>query len=50
MGAMKRLLKAKENLFWPGISRNVKELTANCPAFIWFSKQKPREELYTPRV
>ena len=28
MGTEKCLLKAKESLFWPGISRDIKELTA----------------------
>ena len=39
------LLKAKESLFWPGISRDIKELTANCATCIQFSKQQPKEAL-----
>ena len=45
MGTEKCLLKAKESLFWPGISRDIKELTANCATCIQFSKQQPKEAL-----
>ena len=45
MGAEKCLLKAKESLLWPGIKRNIKELTTKCPTCMQFSKQQPKEEL-----
>ena len=45
MGTEKCLLKAKESLFWPSISRDIKELTANCATCIQFSKQQPKEAL-----
>lgn len=41
MGMKKCHLKAKESLFWPGISRDIKELTANCATCI----QQPKETL-----
>ena len=45
MGTEKCLLKAKESLLWPGISRDIKELAANCAKCIQFSKQQPNETL-----
>ena len=45
MAMEKCLPKAKESLLWPGISRNIKELTANCATCIQFSKQLPKETL-----
>lgn len=41
MGMEKCHLKAKESLFWLGISRDIKELTANCATWI----QQPKETL-----
>ena len=43
-GAEKCLLKANESSFWPGISRNIKELTTKCPACMQVSKQRPKVE------
>ena len=45
MGTEACLLKAKESLFWPGISRGIKELTANYATCIQISKQQPKETL-----
>ena len=45
MATGKSLLKAKESIFWPGISRDIKEPTANCARYIQFSKQQPKETL-----
>ena len=39
------LLKTKKSLFWPGISRDKKELTANCAMSIQFSEKQPNETL-----
>ena len=36
----KCLLKAKESLIWPGISRDIKELAANCATCMQSSKQE----------
>lgn len=43
MGTEKCLLKAKESLLWPGISRAIKELTANWATCIQISKQQLKE-------
>ena len=45
LGTEKCLLKARDCLFWPGISRDIKEMTANCATCIQFSKQQPKEAI-----
>ncbi|XP_041346838.1 uncharacterized protein K02A2.6-like [Gigantopelta aegis] len=43
-------LKAKDCFFWPGISKDIKEMTASCNTCIQFSKQQPRETLFPHNV
>ena len=45
----KCLLKAKESLFLPGVSRDIKELTANCATCMQSPKQETRGVLSYPR-
>ena len=45
MGAEKCLLRARDCMFWPGISKDIKELTSSCPTCIKYAKQQPKEPL-----
>ena len=36
-------LKAKDCVFWPVISKDINEMTANCPTCMQFSKGQPKE-------
>ena len=45
MGTEKCLLRAKDCLFWPGISKDIKELISNCSTCIKYAKQQPKERL-----
>ena len=47
MGMEKCLLKAKESIFWPGILRDIKELTANCA---YNSPNRSQKKRYVPTV
>ena len=44
------LLRARDSLFWPGISRGIKQMTENCPTCAQFSKQQPKETLHPHNV
>ena len=50
MGTEKCLKKAKESLFWPDISRDIKELRANCATCMQVSKQQSKETLFPHSV
>ena len=50
LGAEKCNLKAKDCVFWPGISKDVNEMTANCPTCMQFSQRQPKEPLHPPSV
>jgi len=50
MGTEKCLLRARDSLFWPGISRDIKQMTENCPTCARFSKQQPKETLHPHNV
>lgn len=50
MGTEKCLLKAKDCLFWPGISKDIKELTSSCSTCIKYSRQQPKEPLHQHNV
>ena len=41
MGTEKCLLRAKDCMFWPGISKDIKELFSNCSTCIKYAKQQP---------
>ena len=45
MGTEKCLLRAKDCMFWPGISKDIKELISNCSTCIKYAKQQPKERL-----
>ncbi|KAK3748845.1 hypothetical protein QZH41_006630 [Actinostola sp. cb2023] len=45
MGVEKCLLKAKECLFWPGISKDIKEMSSNCATCIQYAKQQQAQPL-----
>ena len=45
LGTKKCLLRAKDCLFWPTISKDIKELTSNCSTCITYSRQQPKEPL-----
>ena len=45
MGVEKCLLKAKDCLFWPGISKDIKEMTANCETCLQYAKKQQAEPL-----
>lgn len=45
MGTEKCLLRAKDCMFWPGISKDIKELTSSCSTCINYPKQQPNERL-----
>ena len=45
MGTAKYLLRAKHCTFWPGISKDIKELISNCSTCIKYAKQQPKERL-----
>lgn len=45
MGTEKCLLRAKDCVFWPGISKDIKELTSSCSTCIKYAKQQPKERL-----
>ena len=50
MGIEKCLLRAKECVFWPGISKDIKEMTQTCATCLQFSKQQPKEPLHPHNV
>ena len=50
MGIEKCLLRAKECIFWPGISNDIKELVMKCPTCLKYSKQQQRETLHPHTV
>ena len=50
MGTEKCLLRARDSPFWPGISRDIKQMTENCPTCAQFSKQQPKETLHPHNV
>ena len=43
-------LKAKDCVFWPVISKDINEMTANCPTCMQFSKRQPKEPLHPHSV
>ena len=45
MGTEKCLLRAQDCMFWPGISKDIKELISNCSTCIKYTKQQPKERL-----
>ena len=45
MGTEKCLLRAKDCMFSPGISKDIKELISNCSTCIKYAKQQPKERL-----
>ncbi|KXJ12138.1 Uncharacterized protein K02A2.6 [Exaiptasia diaphana] len=45
MGVEKCLLRAKDCMFWPGISKDIKELTSSCSTCMKYAKQQPKETL-----
>ena len=50
MGMEKCLLKAKDCLFWPGISNDIKKMTTTCSTCLQYSKQQLKEPLHPHSV
>ncbi|CAB3997901.1 retrotransposon-like family member retr-1, partial [Paramuricea clavata] len=50
MGTEKCLLKAKDCLFWPGISNDIKKMTTTCSTCLQYSKQQSKEPLHPHNV
>ena len=50
LGTKKCLLRAKDCVFWPTISKDIKELTSNCSTCITYSKQQPKEPLHQHNI
>ncbi|XP_022797031.1 uncharacterized protein K02A2.6-like [Stylophora pistillata] len=46
LGAEKCNLKARDCVFWPGISKDINEMASNCATCIQFSKRQPKEPLH----
>lgn len=45
LGVEKSLLKAKDCIFWPGISNDIKELSTSCATCIQYAKQQQKQPL-----
>ena len=50
MGTEKWFLRAKDCIFWPGISKDIKELISNCSTCIKYAKQQPKERVLQPNL
>ncbi len=50
LGTEKCLLKAKDSVFWPGISKDINDLTTNCDTCLQHSKQQAKEPLHPHNV
>ena len=50
LGAEKCNLKARDCVFWPGISKDINQMTDNCPTCMQFSKRQSKEPLHPHSV
>ena len=45
LGVEKCLLKARDCLFWPGITKDIKEMSSNCTTCMQYGKQQQKQPL-----
>ena len=45
LGVEKCLLKARDCLFWPGITKNIKEMSSSCATCMKYAKQQQKQLL-----